>query len=48
MRNIEETLSEKDEGTFAAAAYHLAATGDCYASVREWLIDELGDRVRDS
>ena len=45
MRNIEETLQEKNEGDLASAMYHLAATGSCYASVKEWLVDELGERV---
>ena len=46
IRNIEESLQEKNQCSFANAAYHLVATGDCYPTMREWLIDELGDRVR--
>ena len=45
MRNIEETLRERNEGSFISVMYHLVATGDCYPSVKEWLVDELGDRV---
>ena len=45
MRNIEETLHERDEGSFIGTMYHLIATGDCTPSIREWLVDELGERV---
>ena len=45
MRNMEETLQEKNEGSFVSAIYHLVATGHCYASVKEWLVDVLADRV---
>lgn len=45
MRNINETLLEKSDCTWVNAAYHLAATGHCYPEVKEWLVDELGERV---
>ena len=45
IRNIEEALQEKNQCSFVTAAYHLVATGDCYPVVKEWLVDELSDRV---
>ena len=45
MRNINETLLEKSDCTWVTAAYHLAATGHCYPEVKDWLVDELGERV---
>ena len=45
MRNIEETLQEKSQTSFVTAAYQLVATGICGALMKEWLVDELGDRV---
>jgi anaphase-promoting complex subunit 4 len=45
IRNIEESLQEKNSCSFVNAAYHLAATGNCYEAMKEWLVDELGDRV---
>ena len=45
IRNIEEALQEKKGCSFATAAYHLAATGDCYECMKEWLVDELRDQV---
>ncbi|KAL8859915.1 MAG: hypothetical protein Q9178_003748 [Gyalolechia marmorata] len=44
MRNINETLLEKSDCTWVHAAYHLAVTGHCYPEVKEWLVDELGER----
>ena len=45
IRNIEEALQEKEACDFVSAAYHLVATGDCYPAMKEWLVDELGERV---
>ena len=45
IRNIEETLQEKCDCTWVQAAYHLVVTGNCYPPVKEWLVDELGERV---
>lgn len=45
IRNIDETLQEKNHCSFTNAAYHLVATGDCFPAVKEWLVDELGERV---
>lgn len=45
IRNIEEALQEKNQCGFITAAYHLAVTGNCYPCMKEWLVDELGERV---
>lgn len=45
IRNIEEALQEHDHCSFVDAAYHLAATGHCFDTMKEWIVDELGDRV---
>lgn len=45
MRNVEESLQEHDHCSFIDAVYHLAATGHCYDTMKEWLVDELGERV---
>lgn len=45
MRNINETLQEKSDCTWLQAAYHLVITGHCFPEVKEWLVDELGERV---
>ncbi|MCJ1311524.1 hypothetical protein MMC25_005196 [Agyrium rufum] len=44
MRNVSESLTEKTTFTWPQAAYHLVVTGDCPPPVKEWLVDELGDR----
>lgn len=45
IRNIDETLQEKCDCTWMHAAYHLVLTGHCFPGVKEWLVDELGERV---
>lgn len=45
IRNIEEAVKEKSSCTWVEAAYHLVVTGNCYPEVKEWLVDELGERV---
>ena len=45
VANIEEALQEKNQCSFLTAAYHLIATGDCYPCMKEWLVDELGEKV---
>ncbi len=47
IHNIEELLKEKCDCTWVHAAYHLVVTGDCFPGVKEWLVDELGERVDD-
>jgi anaphase-promoting complex subunit 4 len=43
--NISETLAEKEEPNFAASIFQLAATGYCSPALKEWLVEELTDRV---
>ena len=45
IQNIEEVLQEKCHCSWVHAAYHLVVTGHCYAPVKEWLVEELADRV---
>jgi len=45
MRNVNETLEEKHEGVLVDNLYHLAVTGHCPATLKEWLVDELAERV---
>ena len=45
MQNIEEPLRESLDCSWIQAAYHLVVTGHCYPQVKEWLVDELGERV---
>lgn len=46
IRNINETLSRSPGGPidFVTAAYQLVVTGDCSDEVRDWLVDEVGER----
>ena len=46
IRNVDEALQEHSYCDFINAAYHLVVTGDCYAPMKEWLVDELAERVR--
>ena len=45
IRNIEETLQQTNQCSFIDASYHLVITGNCFPSMKEWLVEELGDRV---
>ena len=45
IANIEESLQERRDCNWMQAAYHLAVTGNCYPEVKEWLVDQLGERV---
>lgn len=45
MGNINETLAEKDEGGLVTNLYHVAVTGHCSATMKEWLVDELKESV---
>lgn len=45
LSNINETLAEKDNRNIVQALYHSVATGHTFPSVREWLVDELSERV---
>jgi len=46
IRNINETLGEKNNRDIVQALYHSVATGHTFPEVREWLVDELSERVR--
>jgi anaphase-promoting complex subunit 4 len=45
LRNINETLEESAKGDIVQALYHSVATGHTYPAVKEWLVDELQERV---
>ena len=45
IRNIEEKLRNKSDCTWVNAAYHFVVTGHCCPEIKEWLVDELGERV---
>lgn len=47
LRNINETLEKDDKKDIVQALYHSVATGHTYPAVREWLVDELSERVRE-
>lgn len=45
IANVEELLQEHHVGcNWMQAAYHLVVTGNCYPGVKEWLVDQLGER----
>ncbi|THC97798.1 hypothetical protein EYZ11_002714 [Aspergillus tanneri] len=44
MRSINEDLQEKCHCDFVTAAYHLVVTGDCFAPLKEFLVDIVGER----
>ncbi|KAK6387503.1 hypothetical protein LTS17_000772 [Exophiala oligosperma] len=45
LRNINESLAEGDDYVdFVHAAHHLAVTGECDGKLKEWLVDEVGER----
>ena len=46
IRNINETLKENGNHDIVQALYHSVATGHTLPAVRDWLIDELAERVR--
>ena len=46
ISNVNEDLEEKSQCDFVTAAYHLLVTGDCFEPLKEFLVDQLGDRVR--
>jgi anaphase-promoting complex subunit 4 len=45
MRNINEELTDKHSCDFVTAAYHLLVTGDCYETMKAFLVDQVGERV---
>jgi anaphase-promoting complex subunit 4 len=46
LRNINEKLQEKNNCNIVQAMYHSVATGHTFPAVKEWLVDELAERVR--
>lgn len=45
LRNANESLAEGDDDAgFVYAAHHLAVTGECDPKLKEWLVDEVGER----
>lgn len=46
LRNIDEDLQEKENRNIVQALYHSVATGHTFPTVKEWLVDELAERVR--
>lgn len=45
MRNVNESLQEKSHCDIVHACYHLVCTGNCFPPMREWLVEELMERV---
>ena len=45
LRNINETLGKGGNRDIVQALYHSVATGHTFPEVREWLVDELMERV---
>lgn len=45
LRNISDTLEEKHGCDIVQAMYHSVATGHTFPAVKEWLVDELAERV---
>jgi anaphase-promoting complex subunit 4 len=46
IRNINETLAQSPDGptNFVTAAYQLVVTGKCSDELRDWMVDEVGER----
>ena len=45
LRNVNESLAEQDSSaSFTTAAYHLVVTGAIDPRLKEWLVDEVGER----
>ena len=45
INNVEETLRGQTDCDWVQAAYHLVVTGHCFPEIKEWLVDQLGERV---
>ena len=45
LQSINETLGDKGKSDIVQALYHSVATGHTFPEVREWLVDELAERV---
>lgn len=46
LRNIDEDLQGKEGRNIVQALYHSVVTGHTFPTVKEWLVDELAERVR--
>ena len=45
LRNVNESLAEQDSSaSFSTAAYDLVVTGEIQPRLKEWLVDEVGER----
>lgn len=44
MRVVGETLAEQEEMGLVESLYHLAATGHCPPTIKEWLVEQLTER----
>lgn len=45
LRNVSESLEEKNGCDIVQAMYHSVATGHTFPAMRDWLVDELAERV---
>jgi hypothetical protein len=45
QQNVSESLEEKEEPNLPQSLYQLAVTGYCSDTLKEWLADELAERV---
>jgi anaphase-promoting complex subunit 4 len=45
MAGINDTLTENQEPSLVQSLFHLAVTGDCPPTLKEWLVDILAERV---
>ena len=46
LKTVNESLEEKHGCDIVQAMYHSVATGHTFPAMREWLVDELAERVR--
>ena len=45
MRNLSEDLEEKSQCDATTALFHLLVTGNCYPVLKEFLVDQVAERV---
>ena len=45
MESIGDTLRDQSDCNWIQAAYHLVVTGHCLPGVKEWLVEQVGERV---
>lgn len=46
LRNVNEDLQERENRNIVQALYHFVTTGHAFPIVKDWLVDELAERVR--